>query len=256
MLRAGEDAGSTVVSSIPGAFSRFAPRLSTTSMERILVIEDDRAVQKALKRLFEAEGYGVQLASDGNSAVEGFRQSVPSAVVLDLRLPGMPGREVCRMCKEHAPSVPIIVLSATSDVSDKVLLLELGADDYVTKPFSPRELLARVRVALRRKSPPSLTETFSFSDVFIDFTKMEVVRESRSVALTAQEFKTLKFLVQNPERVITRDELLNEVWGYHNYPSTRTVDNHILKLRQKLEKDPGNPVHFRTVHGVGYKFVA
>src|SRR6266567_4214887 len=137
----------------------------------------------------------------------------------------------------------------------KVLLLELGADDYVTKPFSPRELLARVRAALRRTTRPSVTDTFSFDDIFIDFTKMEIVREGRIIALTAQEFKTLKFMVQNPERVITRDELLNEVWGYHNYPSTRTVDNHILKLRQKLERDPANPVHFRTVHGVGYKFV-
>jgi len=170
-------------------------------------------------------------------------------------LPGLPGREVCREIKQHSPALPIIVLSAASDVSDKVLLLELGADDYVTKPFSPRELLARVRAALRRTTRPSVTDTFSFDDIFIDFTKMEIVREGRTIALTAQEFKTLKFMVQNPERVITRDELLNEVWGYHNYPSTRTVDNHILKLRQKLERDPANPVHFRTVHGVGYKFV-
>jgi DNA-binding response OmpR family regulator len=147
------------------------------------------------------------------------------------------------------------VLSATNDVSDKVLLLELGADDYVTKPFSPRELLARVRAALRRTARPAATERFSFGKVAIDFTKMEVIRDGKSVVLTAQEFKTLKFMVQNAERVITRDELLNEVWGYHNYPSTRTVDNHILKLRQKLEEDPANPVHFRTVHGVGYKFV-
>jgi len=151
--------------------------------------------------------------------------------------------------------VPIIVLSAATDVSDKVLLLELGADDYVTKPFSPRELLARVRAALRRTARPVTTEQFTFDDIHVDFTKMEVVREGKAVTLTAQEFKTLKFMLQNPERVITRDELLNEVWGYHNYPSTRTVDNHILKLRQKLEKDPANPVHFRTVHGVGYKFV-
>jgi DNA-binding response OmpR family regulator len=252
MLRLGEEPGYPIAA---GVANRFAQRVGIAPMERILVVEDDRAVQKALKRLFEAEGYSVQLASDGNSAVEGFRQVAPSAVVLDLRLPGLPGREVCRAFKEHAPLVPIIVLSATSDVSDKVLLLELGADDYVTKPFSPRELLARMRVALRRNTRAASTETFSFSDVFVDFTKMEVVREGKNIALTAQEFKTLKFLVQNPERVITRDELLNEVWGYHNYPSTRTVDNHILKLRQKLEKDPANPVHFRTVHGVGYKFL-
>jgi DNA-binding response OmpR family regulator len=225
--------------------------------ERILVVEDDRAVQKALQRLFEAEGYTVRVSPDGTSALEDFRAAAPSAVVLDLRLPGLSGRELCREFKQHSPVVPIIVLSATTDVSDKVLLLEIGADDYVTKPFSPRELLARVRAALRRTvTKPSATEKFSFGEVSIDFAKMEIIREGQLTALTAQEFKTLKFMVQNAERVITRDELLNEVWGYHNYPSTRTVDNHILKLRQKLEKDPANPVHFRTVHGVGYKFVS
>ena len=235
---------------------KFQQRVNVSPSERILVVEDDHAVQKALRRLFEAEGYAVQVAPDGNAAVESFKTTAPSAVVLDLRLPGLGGREVCREFKQQAPAVPIIVLSATSDVSDKVLLLELGADDYVTKPFSPRELLARVRAALRRTVRPIATDKASFADISVDFTKMEVLREGKPLALTAQEFKTLKFMVQNPERVLTRDELLNEVWGYHNYPSTRTVDNHILKLRQKLEKDPANPVHFRTIHGVGYKFVA
>ncbi len=251
MLRMAENVAPPTIQTLPQKL----PYRVATPVDRILVVEDDRAVQKALIRLFEAEGYAVQIAPDGNAAVETFRSSVPSAVVLDLRLPGISGREVCREFKQSSPAVPIIVLSATSDVSDKVLLLELGADDYVTKPFSPRELLARVRAALRRTLRPQITERFSFGDVSIDFTKMEIVREGRTIALTAQEFKTLKFMVQNAERVITRDELLNEVWGYHNYPSTRTVDNHILKLRQKLEKDPGNPIHFRTVHGVGYKFV-
>src|SRR5450432_2292789 len=232
------------------------PARTASPGERILVVEDDRAVQKALQRLFEAEGYAVQISSDGTAALETFRGAAPSAVVLDLRLPGLSGRELCHEFKQHSPVVPIIVLSATSDVSDKVLLLELGADDYVTKPFSPRELLARVRAALRRTNRPPVTEKSCFGDVSVDFTKMEILREGQPIALTAQEFKTLKFLLHNPERVITRDELLNEVWGYHNYPSTRTVDNHILKLRQKLEKDPANPVHFRTVHGVGYKFVS
>src|ERR1051326_5284428 len=223
---------------------------------RILVVEDDPAVQKALRRLFETEGYAVETQSDGKSALESFQSSAPAAVVLDLRLPKISGRDVCKEIKSVAPALPIVVLSAASDVSDKVLLLELGADDYVTKPFSPRELLARVRAALRRTTRPSQTARFSFDDTLIDFTKMEIVREGKTVALTAQEFKTLKFMVQNAERVITRDELLNEVWGYHNYPSTRTVDNHILKLRQKLERDPANPAHFRTVHGVGYKFLS
>lgn len=225
------------------------------AMERILVVEDDRAVQKALKRLFEAEGFAVDISPDGRSAVEAFQAATPAAVVLDLRLPAMSGRDVCREIKQQAPALPIIVLSAASDVSDKVLLLELGADDYVTKPFSPRELLARVRAALRRTVRAGTGEVVAFDGISVDFTKMEVTRDGQLVGLTAQEFKTLKFLVQNPERVISRDELLNEVWGYQNYPSTRTVDNHILKLRQKLEKDPANPVHFRTVHGMGYKFV-
>jgi DNA-binding response OmpR family regulator len=233
-----------------------SPRtLPGNTTERILVVEDDHAVQKALKRLFETEGFEIEISSDGKSALEAFRRTTPSAIVLDLRLPQMSGRDVCREIKQQSPAVPIIVLSAASDVSDKVLLLELGADDYVTKPFSPRELLARVRAALRRTVRKDSGEIIAFDGISADFTKMEVTRDGEPIFLTAQEFKTLKFLAQNPERVISRDELLNEVWGYQNYPSTRTVDNHILKLRQKLERDPSNPTHFRTVHGVGYKFV-
>jgi DNA-binding response OmpR family regulator len=226
-----------------------------SAMDRILVVEDDRAVQKALKRLFEAEGFEVHISGDGVSALAAYRAAVPAAVVLDLRLPAMSGRDVCRELKQQAPALPVIVLSAASDVSDKVLLLELGADDYVTKPFSPRELLARVRAALRRTARTGSSDLVSFGDISADFNKMEVLRNGEPVQLTAQELKTLRFMAQNAERVISRDELLNEVWGYQNYPSTRTVDNHILKLRQKLERDPGNPVHFRTVHGMGYKFV-
>jgi DNA-binding response OmpR family regulator len=167
----------------------------------------------------------------------------------------MNGRDVCREIKKIAASVPIIVVSAASDVMDKVLMLELGADDYVTKPFSPRELLARVRVALRRASKATSVETFAFDGVAVDFNKMQLTRSGEQIPLTAQEFKVLKFMVQNPERVVSRDELLNEVWGYQSYPTTRTVDNHILKLRQKLEPEPANPIHFLTVHGVGYRFV-
>ncbi len=225
-------------------------------MERILVVEDDRAVGKALKRLFESEGYSVDITPDGRAGLGAFRAAPPAAVVLDLKLPGMSGRDVCREIKQDAPTVPVIVLSAAADVMDKVLLLELGADDYVTKPFSPRELLARVRAAMRRSTRhPGRADVFAFDDVSVDFAKMELTRAGQRVALTAQEFKILKFLVHNPDRVLSREELLNEVWGYQNYPSTRTVDNHILKLRQKLEKDPANPVHFRTVRGAGYKFV-
>jgi len=238
---------------LPKEFSHLTQGSNT--MERILVVEDDHAVQKALKRLFQTEGFEIEISPDGRSALEAFRRTMPSAIVLDLRLPLVSGRDVCREIKQQAPSVPIIVLSATTDISDKVLLLELGADDYVTKPFSPRELLARVRAALRRTTRKDSGDLVAFDGISVDFTKMEVTRNGEPIVLTAQEFKTLKFLVQNAERVISRDELLNEVWGYQNYPSTRTVDNHILKLRQKLERDPGNPTHFRTVHGMGYKFV-
>ncbi|MGA9389306.1 MAG: response regulator transcription factor [Candidatus Sulfotelmatobacter sp.] len=230
---------------------------SAAPMGRILVVEDDPAVQKALRRLFETEGYTVEVQANGQSALESYQAAPPAVIILDLRLPTLSGSDLCKVVKAEAPALPIVVLSATSDVSDKVLLLELGADDYVTKPFSPRELLARVRAALRHTSRRAnvILNLVSFDDVSINFRKMEVQRDGKIVIMTAQEFKALKFFVENADRVISRDELLNDVWGYQNYPSTRTVDNHILKLRQKLERDPASPVHFRTVHGVGYKFV-
>jgi DNA-binding response OmpR family regulator len=240
----------------PASTARLAdPFTAVRPMGRILVVEDDPSVQKALKRLFETEGYTVEVQGNGRSALESFQAVPPAVIILDLRLPKLSGSDLCKEVKAQAPTLPIVVLSATTDVSDKVLLLELGADDYVTKPFSPRELLARVRAALRHTSRTANVSLVSFDGITVDFKKMEVIREGRAVILTAQEFKTLQFMVQNAERVISRDELLNEVWGYQNYPSTRTVDNHILKLRQKLERDPASPVHFRTVHGMGYKFV-
>jgi DNA-binding response OmpR family regulator len=224
-------------------------------MQRILVIEDDHRVQKALRRLFEPEGYEIAAVSDGASGLKTALEQPPTAVVLDLRLPSMSGRDVCREIKQTVPNVPVIIVSAASDTIDKVSLLELGADDYVTKPFSPRELLARVRAAIRRASRTAASETYKFDDVVVDFTKMQLSRGGQPVQLTAQEFKILRFMTQNPERVIPREELLNAAWGYQSYPTTRTVDNHILKLRQKLEHDAADPVHFCTVHGVGYKFV-
>jgi DNA-binding response OmpR family regulator len=226
------------------------------SMKKILIVEDDCAVQKALRRLFESEDYVVEVAPDGQVGLEAFRSSLPCAVVLDLRLPGVPGNDVCREIKKEAPSLPVIVLSAKTEITDKVLLLEIGADDYVTKPFSPRELLARVRAAIRRANRVEFDDVFAFGNISADFAKMELTRDGHTVAMTAQEFRLLKFFAQNRGRVISRAELLNEVWGYDNYPSTRTVDNHIWKLRIKLEDIPANPVHFQTVHGAGYKFVA
>ena len=224
-------------------------------MEKILIIDDDRTLYKPLKHAFEAEGYSPDFATDGAAGLEAFRAAPPVLVLLDLKLPKVHGREVCRAIKNESPNVPIIILSASADEIDKVLLLELGADDYVTKPFSPKELMARVHAVLRRVRGPKIANNYSYDDVAVDFSKMESTRKGVTIALTPQEFKVLKYFVGNPERVISRDELLNEVWGYNCYPSTRTVDNHIMKLRQKLEDDPLNPMHFKTVHGVGYKFV-
>ena len=225
------------------------------SMDKILLIEDDRTIQKALKLLFESEGYALEIAPDGAAGLEMFRALRPALVVLDLRMPKIPGRDVCREIKKEVPLQPIIILSGVSEEVDKVLLLELGADDYVTKPFSPKELLARVRAVLRRAQPPAAPERYSFANVSVDFAKMEVTRAGKPIPLTPHEFKALRYFVENPERVLSRDELLSQVWGYECYPSTRTVDNHILKLRQKLELDPANPIYIRTIHGAGYKFV-
>jgi DNA-binding response OmpR family regulator len=230
------------------------PEGATTEVQQILAIEDDSALQRALKRLFESKGYSVDLAKDGMSGLELFRLRRPSAILLDLCLPDISGQEVCRQITRVAPRLPVIVLSAKADVADKVVLLEMGARDYVTKPFSPRELLARVRAALR-STQADLANVFCFDDVTVDFPKAEVTRGGCSVGLTAQEFKTLEFMIRNPGRAISRHELLNEVWGYRDYPFTRTVDNHIQRLRYKLERDPRHPTHFRTLPRVGYKFV-
>lgn len=221
----------------------------------ILVVEDDSRMQRVLQRMFAAEQYKVICAGDGNTALEQFNAHKPDAVILDLILPHISGRELCQKFKALAPECPVIIVSAISEVVDKVLLLELGADDYVTKPFSPRELMARVQAAIRRRRKPVTTGVYRFGECEVDFKKMTVVREGAPVTLTSHEFRLLKFFTDHAERVISRDELLNEVWGYNCYPTTRTVDNQILKLRQKLEPDPANPAYFLTVYGAGYKFV-
>ena len=221
----------------------------------VLVVEDDPRMQKVLHRIFRDEGYQVTIASDGLAAVEAFTASVPLAVVLDLVLPQLSGREVCKRIKAQSPDTPVLVLSAINEVVDKVLLLELGAEDYITKPFSPRELLARVQGAIRRRRRTEPQTTDHFGDCEIDFGKMIAKKAGKAVTLTAHEFKLLRFLMENAERVLSREQLLNDVWGYTCYPTTRTVDNQILKLRQKLEADPANPRHLLTIYGAGYKFI-
>ncbi|HZP06378.1 MAG TPA: response regulator transcription factor [Terracidiphilus sp.] len=221
----------------------------------ILIVEDDPRMQKVLRRIFTEERYAAVVAGDGQTGLELFHSERPIAVVLDLILPQISGRELCQRFKSLSSEVPIIVLSAITEVADKVLLLELGADDYVTKPFSPRELTARVQAAIRRQRKPAAQTTYRFGNCEVDFRKMTVQRNGNQIVLTAHEFKLLKFFTENAERVLTRDVLLNEVWGYNFYPTTRTVDNQILKLRQKLEPDPANPKHLLTIYGAGYKFV-
>jgi DNA-binding response OmpR family regulator len=225
------------------------------SLGTILIIEDDPRMQKVLRRIFAEEHYTVLVAGDGQTGLDLFRTERPVAVVLDLILPGIPGRELCQKFKSISSETPIIVLSAISEVVDKVLLLELGADDYVTKPFSPRELTARIQAAIRRQRKPTRAEIFRFADCEIDFKSMSARRSGVSVSLTAHEFKLLKYFTENIDRVLTRELLLNEVWGYNSYPTTRTVDNQILKLRQKLETNPADPKHILTIYGAGYKFV-
>ena len=222
---------------------------------RVLVVDDDRLVQRNLRQLFEYEGYGVETTPSGKQCFALLQASPPTAIVLDAQLPDISGQEIFRRLRRLVPSTPIIVVSARSSVAEKVLFLDLGAADYVTKPFNERELLARLRAAIRRAVASPAESQLSFDDVTVDFGKMELVRGGCRIRLTALEFKVLRFMTHNSGRVISRTELLNEVWGYQNYPTTRTVDNHILRLRQKLEKDPSNPVRFQTVHSMGYRFV-
>jgi len=224
-------------------------------MSLILVIEDDPRIQRALQRQFTSEGYDVHIEGTGPSGLTACKSMRPAAAVLDLMLPGLPGRTVCKEIKAWSSDMPVIVLSAVTEVAEKVLLLETGADDYMTKPFSPRELLARVQAAIRRTSKKVDAKPLGFGDVTVDFLKMEAYKGGVLTPLTAHEFKLLRFFLDHPGRAIPRDELLNNVWGLNFHITIRTVDNQILKLRQKLEPDPANPVHFRTVHGFGYKFV-
>jgi len=225
------------------------------STKRILVVEHDAALRKVLHHLFSSEGYDVEVLPDAFPDLDVLHQMTASALVLDLGRVGASRCDLLRQIAGSRPGLPLVVLSSNPDVEEKVLFLELGADDYLTIPFSPRELLARVRAVIRRTVPSKPDTFYSFDGVIVDFSSMEVTRRGKAVELTNKEFRTLDYLVTNARRVISRDELLNEVWGYHSYPCTRTVDNHILKLRQKLEDDPSNPSHFLTNHGVGYKFV-
>jgi DNA-binding response OmpR family regulator len=223
-------------------------------MQTILVIDDDESLRDTIGVLLEQEGFRAVLAGDGKSGLDQALKLKPALVLVDLRLPGLNGQEVCKQLRASGHKTPIIVLSAIGDEIDKVLLLELGADDYVVKPFGTRELLARIRALLRRTGPEA-HRVLTFSDTEVDLERRVVVRRGEEVKFTPAEYNLLTFFLQNPDRALTRDLILNSVWGYESFPNTRTVDAHVVRLRQKLEPDPNTPRHFLTVHGVGYRFI-
>lgn len=224
-----------------------------TESRTILVIEDDEDIRATVETLLTNEGYKVETAADGLTGLERAFLIKPDLTLTDLRLPGLPGAEVCKRMRAGRLKCPIVVLSAASDEFDKVLLLELGADDYVVKPFGARELLARIRAVLRRSSETSTTLTFS--NIEVDLDRRLVTSRGEEIKLTPSEYNLLTYFLNNRDRALTRELILQDVWGFESAPTTRTVDAHVVKLRQKLEPDPTVPRHFLTVHGVGYRFI-
>lgn len=223
-------------------------------MNTILVIDDDDNLRDTVGLMLEQEGYKPILVADGKAGYERALTAKPDLILVDLRLPGMSGVEISKQLRAGNVQTPIIVLSAVGQEVDKVLLLEIGADDYVVKPFGARELIARIRAVLRRTSPDA-RKILQFGDATIDFERRIVLRSGEPVKLTPAEYNLLTYFLSNPDRPLTRDMILNSVWGYESFPNTRTVDAHVVKLRQKLELDPNTPKLFLTVHGVGYRFL-
>jgi DNA-binding response OmpR family regulator len=223
---------------------------------RVLIVEDEPAMVAGLRDNFEYEGYQVISATDGVAGLERALTDDPDLVVLDVMMPRMSGLEVCKQLKAKRPSLPVIMLTARGQEIDKVVGLELGADDYVTKPFSIRELMARSKAVLRRASVSTQTpEIHHFGDVEVNIRSNEVRRGGEPVEVSSKEFALLAYFISHPAETLSRDRLLNAVWGYESYPNTRTVDTHILHLRQKVEANPEEPRFILTVHGTGYKFV-
>jgi two-component system alkaline phosphatase synthesis response regulator PhoP len=225
-------------------------------MAKILIVEDEPNMVAGLRDNFEFEGYQVLTALDGVAGLERALSESPDLVVLDVMMPRMSGLDVCKQLKSKKPGIPIIMLTARGQEVDKVVGLELGADDYVTKPFSIRELLARVKAVLRRAGTlPKTGEKYAFGEVEVDMRSCQVSRKGKSLEFSSKEFELLKYFLNHPGETLTRDRLLEDVWGYDRFPTTRTVDAHIVRLRQKVEPRPDEPRFILTVHGTGYKFV-
>ena len=224
---------------------------------KILLVEDEPGLVMTLTDRLRREGYQVESALDGQQGLDRGSSESYDLIILDVMLPRKGGLDVCRDLRQRGISTPILMLTARWEEADRVLGLDLGADDYVSKPFSVRELLARVRALLRRAQPPPqpFPDELRFDDVVVDFRRYEAQKAGKALEMTRKEFGVLRLLAARTGEVVSRDDLLNQVWGYENYPSTRTVDNHIASLRAKLEPEPSQPRHLLTVHGVGYKLV-
>ncbi len=224
-------------------------------MKRILLIEDEPGLVLTLTDRLSREGYAVESAGDGESGLARARADAFDLLLLDLMLPRMSGFDVCRELRRRGVDAPIIMLTARGQIADKVVGLKLGADDYVTKPFEMAELLARIEANLRRvPAMPDRGDGYVFGDVRIDFRKAEAIRAGQPIDLSAREFQLLRYFVEHRGATVSREELLNDVWGYNVMPSTRTVDVHVAWLRQKIEPNPRHPQFILTVHGMGYKF--
>lgn len=225
-------------------------------MKKILVIEDDPAIQKGLEESLKIEGYNILTSSDGEEGYKKAKKEKVDLILLDIMLPNKNGIDICRDLRRDKIETPILMLTSKKEEMDKVLGLEIGADDYVTKPFSIRELHARIKALLRRSTEVvSEIEELSFGKVHVDFKKHEVIKNKKKIEMTVMEFKILKYFAQREGEVVTREMLLDEVWGFENYPTTRTVDNFILSLRKHIEENPSLPKHLITIHKAGYKFI-
>ncbi|MFC2084295.1 response regulator transcription factor [Bacteroidota bacterium] len=225
-------------------------------MKKILIIEDDPAVSKGLSIAIEEAGYQPISKNDGNSGFEEAKKEAVDLIILDLILPNKDGLEICRDLRALKIDIPIIMLTSKKDEIDKIIGLEIGADDYIAKPFNIKELLARIKAVLRRTSKPEKDlKTYDFGDVQLNFTNLEAYKDGNPLKLSVHEFRLLEFFIKHKKEVVSRDKLLDEVWGFDSYPTTRTVDNYILSLRKKIEDDPAHPKHIITVHKAGYKFI-
>jgi two-component system alkaline phosphatase synthesis response regulator PhoP len=232
--------------------------MSAPSARRVLLVEDEPGLVLTLTDRLRSEGYEVGVAEDGLAAIRTATAGTWDLILLDIMLPGATGFEVVREVRRQGVETPIIMLTARGQIVDKVMGLKLGADDYLTKPFDTLELLARMEVQLRRAAAARAhgVHEYRFGDVVVDVRKAEVSRAGRLLDLSAREFLLLKYFLEHPDEILSREKLLNEVWGYHSMPSTRTVDVHVAWLRQKIEASPKRPQHLLTLHGLGYKFVA